>query len=109
MNPMDDVPQINTGQPIEEHAVVAGAPPPPTEVKIRTMKSDIAGLAASGGGMPHFENIKVSGLSLEKGIDTPEAVHKNNAIIAILITIIAVAVLGTLAYFAYRILTGGGM
>ena len=102
---MDGIPQIDTNQPVEKQTSVL---PPPTEVKIRTMKSDAAGLAASGGGMPHFENVKVSGLSLEKGIDTPDALHKNNAIVAILITVIAVVVLGTLAYFAYRILTGGG-
>jgi hypothetical protein len=104
---MDGIPEINKNQSVEERVGAVGAPPPPTEVKIRTMKSDVAALAASGGGFPKFQNIKVSGLSLEKGIDSPEAVHRNSAIITILITIIALVVLGTLGYFAYRILRGG--
>ncbi len=103
---MEGIPEINR---TPEHETATTVLPPPTEVKIRTMKSDVAGLAASGGVLPRFQNIKVSGLSLEKGIDTPEAVHKNSAIIAVLITVIAVVVLGTLVYLGYRILTGGSI
>lgn len=103
---MDGVPDININ-PIKDSPTVVL--PPPTEVRIRTMKSDLAALAASGGGLPRFESVKVSGLSIEQGIDSPEAVHKNSAIVAILITVIAIVVLGTLGYFAYRILSGGSI
>jgi len=101
---MDGIPEITKSPERESSMAVL---PPPTEVKIRTMKSDVAALAASGGGLPRFQSVKVAGLSIEKGIDSPEAVHKNNAIVAIVITAIALVVLGTLGYFAYRILSGG--
>ncbi len=48
-----------------------GAPPPPSEVKVRTMKSDLASMAKSGGGMPSFENVAISGLTVEKEYTTP--------------------------------------
>ena len=41
-------------------------PPPPLEVKIRTMRSDIESMMKSGGGAPAFQNVAVSGLSMEK-------------------------------------------
>jgi hypothetical protein len=109
MKAREGIPDINRNpqQPDERSAM--SAPPPPTEVKIRTMKSDIAGLAASGGGLPRFQNIKVSGLSLEKGIDTPEAVHRNNALLTVVITIVAFILLGIIGYFGYRIYTGAGI
>ncbi|HVN26598.1 MAG TPA: hypothetical protein VMT99_03035 [Candidatus Paceibacterota bacterium] len=88
-------------------AMQVGAPPPPSEVKIRTMKSDLAGLAASGGGMPKFESVKVTGLSIEKGVDTPEAVHRSNAVTIVIVTIVAAVILGILGYVAYRIATTG--
>ena len=40
-------------------------PPPPLEVKIRTMRSDIDSMMKSGGGSPSFQNVAVSGLSME--------------------------------------------
>jgi hypothetical protein len=41
-------------------------PPPPLEVKIRTMRSDIESMMKSGGGAPSFQNVAVLGLSMEK-------------------------------------------
>jgi hypothetical protein len=41
-------------------------PPPPAEVKIRTMRSDIESMMRSGGGAPSFQNVAVSGLALER-------------------------------------------
>lgn len=41
-------------------------PPPPAEVKIRTMRSDIESMMRSGGGAPTFHDVAVSGLSIEK-------------------------------------------
>jgi hypothetical protein len=106
---MDGIPEINRNQQAqaETNPNAAGAPPAPTEVKIRTMRADLAGLAASGGGLPRFENVKVAGLSLEKKMDSA-ASHKSGALTAIIITAIAVIVLGALGYFAYKILAGGG-
>ncbi len=40
---------------------LVSAPPPPPEVKVRTMKSDLAAMTASGGGLPQFSKVKVEG------------------------------------------------
>ena len=40
--------------------VLPTAPPPPTEVKVRTLRSDLASIAASGGGLPHYANVKIA-------------------------------------------------
>lgn len=50
----------------------AGVPPPPSEVKIRTMHSDLESMAKSGGGMPTFQNVAVDNLSIEKEYATPD-------------------------------------
>lgn len=39
-------------------AAAPGVPPPPSEVKVRTMKSDLEEMAKSGGGLPQFHTVK---------------------------------------------------
>lgn len=57
---------------MEDRTVVRNqAPPPPSEVRVRTMRSDLASMAQSGGGMPRFENVAIDGLSVEKEYGTP--------------------------------------
>jgi hypothetical protein len=56
---------------MEDKTLVNTPPPPPSEVKIRTMRSDIESMMQSGGGAPSFQNISVSGLSLEKEFKAP--------------------------------------
>ncbi len=51
---------------MEDKTVVTTAPPPPSEVKIRTMRSDLESMRKSGGGPAKFQNVVVSGLSIEK-------------------------------------------
>jgi hypothetical protein len=46
-------------------------PPPPLEVKIRTMRSDIESMMMNGGGVPMFQDVAVSGLSMEKEYKPP--------------------------------------
>jgi hypothetical protein len=46
--------------------LTSAPPPPPAEVKIRTMRSDIESMMRSGGGAPSFQNVAVSGLTLER-------------------------------------------
>ena len=48
-----------------------GAPPPPSEVKVRTMRSDLESMARSGGGSPKFQNVEINGLATEKEYSTP--------------------------------------
>jgi hypothetical protein len=45
---------------------IPGVPPPPAEVKVRTMRSDIASMTASGGGLPQFQDVTVAGLAMER-------------------------------------------
>jgi hypothetical protein len=51
---------------MEDKTVVTTAPPPPSEVKVRTMRSDIDSMMKSGGGAPSYQNVSISGLSLEE-------------------------------------------
>ena len=91
------------------------APPPPPEVKVRTMRSDLDAMAKSGGGAPHFETVTVAGLSIGKA-HAPQAVrpsvadavgaagrNKNRNTIIIVVVVIAAAAILTLCYVAYRI------
>ena len=109
---MDGLPQIPREQSAAAVAASAGAPPPPTEVKIRTMKSDLATLAASGG-LPRFENVKVGGLALEKSenekVQAANAKQKNHAAAVALITIVALIMLAILGYLGYKIFTTGSL
>lgn len=58
-----------------DKTVITTAPPPPSEVKIRTMHSDIDSMMKSGGGAPSFQNVAVLGLSMEKNFK-PAAVAR---------------------------------
>ena len=90
------------------------APPPPTEVKIRTMKSDIAMLSTSGGAMPRFENVHVAGLAKvhaqeqeskqEVAASAGRTESKGNLllIIVLIITLAALAVVGWLIYLKFK-------
>ena len=46
--------------PSDTSQVIPSAPPTPQEVKVRTLKSDLASIAASGGGLPRYENVKIA-------------------------------------------------
>jgi len=54
-----------------DRTVVNAPPPPPLEIKIRTMRSDIDSMMKSGGGAPIFQDVAVSGLSMEKEYRPP--------------------------------------
>lgn len=56
---------------MEDKTLITTAPPPPSEVKIRTMQSDIASMMQSGGGAPSYQTVSVQGLSLEKSFKAP--------------------------------------
>lgn len=82
------------------------APPPPAEVKVRTMHSDLASMAKSGGGVPHFENIKVEGLNAAKDAPASQAKQRSSAVLT-LVVIVSLAALGLIAYVAYQMLFVG--
>jgi hypothetical protein len=107
------------------------APPPPSEVKVRTMRSDLESMAKSGGGLPQFENVRIAGLSMERtvaanaaaaarvgGSADPNAVSaagaagtpdtkKTHTTIISLMVIAIIAILGILGWFAYQIFFAG--
>jgi hypothetical protein len=59
---------------MENKTVITTAPPPPSEVKIRTMRSDIDSMMRSGGGAPSFQDVSVQGLSLDAKLKAAPAV-----------------------------------
>jgi hypothetical protein len=69
------------------------APPPPSSVKVRTMKSDLASMAKSGGGMPTFENVKVAPVAAR--------VNGKGNPLALLIAVLVLAALAAAGWFAY--------
>lgn len=75
--------------------VLPSAPPPPQEVKVRTLKSDLASVAASGGGLPKYQNVKIS----------PSDEQKNSAglFTVLSIVVLVVVILAIAAYFIYQL------
>jgi hypothetical protein len=106
-----------SSSPFTPDTPAPSAPPPPSEVKVRTMKSDMASMAKSGGGLPRFENVKVTGLSTQrKGIqgigipvtdqNAPPKKSRNGALIAFAV-IAALAGLGVFGYIGYQTFFAG--
>ena len=87
------------------------APPPPAEVKVRTMRTDLESMAKSGGGLPRFQNVKVGAFSAERRQDVDAAVAANapggsaqrtGALEIAAIAILSLFILSAVGYFAYR-------
>jgi hypothetical protein len=75
------------------------APPPPQEVKIRTMRSDLASMAQSGGGLPQFQNVRINEPASEGS--APQGGRRISLGIAIAV-VIAILILTIAGYFAYQ-------
>ena len=91
---------------------IPGAPPPPPEVKVRTMRSDLESMARSGGGAPRFENVAISGFTAQnEATQTSDPAAQNNGSPApsksligpILVAVVAIAALAVVGYFAYTV------
>jgi len=78
--------------------VAPSAPPPPPEVKVRTMKSDLASMAQSGGGMPRFQTVSIVGLGND---GSAIQIKKPNKALAFLIILAAIVVVAVVAYFVF--------
>ena len=70
--------------------ILPTAPPPPQEVKVRTLKSDIASIAASGGGLPRYANVKIAPKSEPKKSSRGSNLFMILAIVVLLAIILAV-------------------
>ncbi len=83
--------------------------PPPPEVKLRTMKSDLESVARSGGGLPQYQNIKAPNLAnlsnTEKRYQpqAPQAPAREIPWSTIGAILVALALLGGIVYLAYQI------
>jgi hypothetical protein len=71
---------------------VPSAPPAPQEVKVRTMKSDLASIAASGGGLPQFQNVQLAPANTN---------NTNRNLLTILVSIVVVVLALAVVYFGY--------
>jgi hypothetical protein len=85
----------------------SSVPPPPAEVKVRTMKSDLEALAKNGGALPQFRSVPVEGLSLSKAQSrnssqpqvNPSLLKKSDALWGVIA--LAVGALLVLIWFGY--------
>lgn len=96
--------KIEEGAKATTPEVIASVPPPPPEVKIRTMRSDLESMAKSGGSLPHFETVKAPGLkilSLEES--KKEADKSSEKSFWIIASVVAVIVISGVIYFGYQI------
>jgi len=73
--------------------VLPTAPPPPQEVKVRTLKSDLASVAASGGGSPRYANVKIEQKS------GPAKKMNWSGIFMTLAIIVLVVIIGGIAFY----------
>jgi hypothetical protein len=64
-------------------------------VKVRTLKSDLASVAASGGGLPKYQNVKISAAEQQKNMAGP--------LMALAIVILVLIILAIVAYFIYQL------
>ncbi len=93
---MDDglVNKNSNNEAFQSTDVLSTAPPPPSEVKVRTMRSDIDSMAKSGGGMPSYTNVKIAGAPAARA---PRQGH----LIGILVTLIILAIVAAAGWFVY--------
>lgn len=70
--------------------VLPTAPPPTEEVKVRTLKSDLASIAASGGGLPQYQNVPIA--TAEEKKRNIAGILTTIAIIVLFAIVVAIAV-----------------
>ena len=76
--------------------VLPTAPPPPQEVKVRTLKSDLASIAASGGGLPRYENVKISRTEQQQKSTA-------NPLMVIVVIVLLIIIFLIAGYFVYQL------
>lgn len=102
-----------TGKETSPSESFTNIPAPTAEVKVRTMRSDLAFLAATGGGMPQFSKVNVEGLSISKAstgaaVNIAEPKKKNKSVAFFLIILVALAVLVAVVWLGSTIFLNRG-
>ena len=97
-----------TGEEISHSESFANIPAPTAEVKVRTMRSDLASLSTTGGGMPQFSKVNIEGLSISKAnigtaVNITKPKKNNKSVAFFLIILVAVAVLIAIAWLGFNI------
>lgn len=77
--------------------VLPTAPPPPQEVKVRTLKSDLASIAQSGGGLPRYQNVKITKTQAGK----PE--NKSGLVMTVAIIVLFAIIVAIVVYFVNQL------
>ena len=80
-------------------------PPPPPEVKIRTLKSDLESMSESGGGQPQFKSVKAPVIPIEKKPKSsgPRAKPLSIETGTFVVVLIAIVLLAAIAFFSYQL------
>jgi hypothetical protein len=81
-------------------------PPPPSQVRVRTFRSDIESMMKSGGMQPQFQNVAAPTILKEEGAVSAEAVS-TDSIKTIVAAVVALALLVGVGFFAYRLFFSG--
>ena len=97
---MPDYPEQNFNQP------TAYVPPPPSEVSVRTMESDVRTMALSGGNFPQAEKVSVTHSVKYNAMGQATDFKPKSSALVVLIWVFAILLfLGALGYFLYPFFT----
>jgi hypothetical protein len=77
----------------------SNVPPPPVEVKVRTLRSDVEGLVKMGGGLPQFKTVSVE---VAKPSNSGGLGHR----FPWWVIVVAIVALGVLSWFGYVLVVG---
>ena len=83
--------------PSDTSKVLPSAPPPPQEVKVRTLRSDLASIAASGGGLPRYQNVKIA------EAQTSQPKNPTGLVTTIVIIVLLVVIVAIIIYFVNQL------
>ena len=79
--------------PSDTSQVLPTAPPPPQEVKVRTLKSDLASIAQSGGGLPRYANVKIAAKT------APEKTHSANGLLMTIAIVVLLVIIAAITFY----------
>lgn len=79
---------------------IPNVPPPPPEVKIRTLRSDLESMAQSGGSSPQFRSVAVPGVS---AASEAAGEKKTKDILTAVLAVIAVGLVAAVGFLVYQL------